>query len=315
MSFSKFKQSQQDSLRKLSEDLAKTEGNNNKADDRLWKPTADKQGNGSAIIRFLATPAVDGGDRQPYVKYYGHSFKNEANGKWYIEKCRSTIGLPDPVMEVNGKLWEDGSYNDKSPEREQARKQKRHQHFVANILVIKDTNAPQNEGKIFLYDFGPGIFNFIKTAMNPPIDDLTKEPLHAAFDPFNFWTGADFYMRFNVKNKQRTYENSSWGAPRVLAPDNELEKIHANEFSIKEFIDPATFKSFEELHKRLAFVLGSKPDSSPREEPKELKKALSKSMKEESVDESLPWDSGSDSNTTFGSDDFDPDDFAKLLED
>ena len=39
-------------------------------DERFWKPTTDKAGNGYAIIRFL--PAVEGED-MPFVKLYSHA--------------------------------------------------------------------------------------------------------------------------------------------------------------------------------------------------------------------------------------------------
>ena len=300
--FSKFKQSQQkDSLTQLSALAEKFKGptsNQSRGDERLWKPVADQHGNGSAIIRFLPSPAVDGDDGIPLTRYYGHAFKSKKN-RWYIEKCRSTINLPDPVMDLNGDLWKITG-DKKCPYKDQAREQKRHQHYVANIYVVKHTNKPDDEGKVFLYDFGPGIFNFIEEARNPRIDDLTGQPLRPAFDPFNFWTGANFFMRFHVENKQRTYKNSSWGQCDALFPnDIDLEKIHNAEFSLKEFTDPATFKSYEELKKRLDTVLGVNEVKTP-EEPRQ-------------VAEPSPRREVS-STTSFMSDDPDDDDFKALID-
>ena len=41
-------------------------------DDRFWKPTVDKAGNGYAVIRFLPAPA---GEDLPWVRYWDHGFK------------------------------------------------------------------------------------------------------------------------------------------------------------------------------------------------------------------------------------------------
>ena len=41
-------------------------------DERIWKPTMDKTGNGYAVIRFL--PAPDGEDL-PWVKLWNHAFQ------------------------------------------------------------------------------------------------------------------------------------------------------------------------------------------------------------------------------------------------
>ena len=51
-------------------------------DDRMWKPTVDKAGNGYAVIRFL--PAVEGDDL-PWAKYWDHFFQGPT-GQWYVEK-------------------------------------------------------------------------------------------------------------------------------------------------------------------------------------------------------------------------------------
>lgn len=64
-------------------------------DDRFWSPTTDKVGNGSAIIRFLDTPMVDGDNELPWIKLYSHGFQGV--GGWYISDCPTTIGKECPV--------------------------------------------------------------------------------------------------------------------------------------------------------------------------------------------------------------------------
>ena len=91
-------------------------------DDRMWKPTVDKAGNGYAVIRFL--PAVEGDDL-PWAKYWDHFFKGPT-GLWYVEKSLTTIGKDDPVSELNSKLWNNGTEEGKAT----ARKQKRGLHYV-----------------------------------------------------------------------------------------------------------------------------------------------------------------------------------------
>lgn len=309
--------SPQESLKRLSEDMEKlTNNTNNKdsiGDDRYWKPKADEHGNGSAIIRFLPPSKADGVAGVNMVKYFGYGFQGPS-GKWYIEKSRSTLGkeFSDPVMELNSRLWKEGEYDDKnSPERKQARAQKRHQHYVANIYVIKHTNRPEDEGKNFLWDFGPAIFNNIEAVRNPPMDDLTGQPLREALNPFDLYNGADFYLRFHVdtKKKQRTYENSSWGNSRqFLESDDEMEKIWESEYSLTEIVAPEAFKSYEELEKRLNFVLGNAPVRKPVED------RIPETPAREQRSTPSPFDK---KPTTFAdeSDDFDPEKFAKLLDD
>ena len=103
-------------------------GNYEKEDtDNYWKPTPDKSGNALAVIRFLPGPAVDGEDALPWVRYFDHGFQNKVTGKWYIEKSLTTFDEKDPVSEYNSQLW-NSTQEDNSPERKQARDQKRRLH-------------------------------------------------------------------------------------------------------------------------------------------------------------------------------------------
>lgn len=61
--------------------------------DGFWKPTRDKAGNASAVIRFLPKHQDD---ELPWVQIYSHSFQSDS-GKWFIDNCPTTNGNPCPV--------------------------------------------------------------------------------------------------------------------------------------------------------------------------------------------------------------------------
>jgi len=183
--FADLKKNRKSSFDKLSQDLDKlTKGNERQKDDTFWAPTVDKAGNGYAVIRFLPAPA---GEDAPYVRYWDHGFQGPT-GKWYIENSLTSIGQEDPVAQFNGKLW-NVSQDDNSPERKQARKQKRRLHFVSNILVVQDSANPENEGKVFKYKYGKKIFNKLNELMNPEFED--EQPMN----PFDLWEGANFKLK------------------------------------------------------------------------------------------------------------------------
>jgi len=145
----------------------------NYGDEREWKATVDKAGNGYAVLRFL--PAPEGQDL-PWVRYWDHGFKGPT-GQWYIENSLTSIGQPDPVGELNGRLWNSGHEEDKDT----ARKQKRRLHYVVNALVVEDPSAPDNVGKVVIYKFGKKIFDKIMDVMQPSFAD------EKAVNPFDFW--------------------------------------------------------------------------------------------------------------------------------
>jgi len=221
-------------------------------DDRLWKPELDKSGNGYAVIRFL--PAPDGED-MPWAKIWSHAFKGPG-GQWYIENSLTTIGKDDPVGEMNRQLWNSGSDRDK----EVARAQKRKLSYYSNIYVVRDPANPQNEGKVMLYKYGKKIHDKILAAMQPEFED--EEPIN----PFDFWAGADFKLKIKKVAGYWNYDSSEFARPGTLGDfsDDELEAIWTKEYSLEEISAPAQFKTYDELKKRLDYVLGvTKPASRP----------------------------------------------------
>ena len=219
-----------------------------KQDERFWQPEVDKSGNGVAVIRFLPSPAVDGDDALPWVRLWNHGFKGPS-GKWYIENSLTTINQKDPVSEYNTVLWNSSS-DDNSPARKQAREQKRKLTYISNILVISDPKHPENEGKVFLYKYGKKIFDKISILMNPEFEG------DEAVNPFDLWNGANFRLKIRTVEGYRNYDQSNFATPSALSDDDShLEKIWKSEYSMKEFIDPKNFKSYEDLKRKLEEVL------------------------------------------------------------
>jgi len=211
-------------------------------DERLWKPQMDKTGNGYAVIRFL--PAVEGEDL-PWAKVWNHAFQGPT-GQWYIENSLTTIGQNDPVSEMNSAYWNSGVESDK----EIARRQKRKLQYFANILVIKDSANPANEGKVMLYRFGKKIFDKCMEAMQPAFED--ENPVN----PFDFWEGADFKLKIRKVDGYWNYDKSEFDKPSpIFKNDDEIEAIWKKQYPLAEFSAESNFKSYDELKKRLDTVL------------------------------------------------------------
>lgn len=236
------------SLDTLSAELTKLNGNQNQkgsADDRFWTATVDKAGNGYAVIRFLPAPGDEG---VPFIRMFDHGFQGPT-GLWYIENSLTTIGKQDPVSEYNSKLW-NSTTDDKSPERKQARDQKRRLHFISNIYVVSDSGNPANEGKVFLYKYGKKIFDKLNEAMNPQFED------EEAMNPFDLWSGANFKLKIRQVDGYRNYDKSEFDKQSPLFDDDEkMEEVWKKEYSLQDFLAPSNFKSYEELQSRLLKVL------------------------------------------------------------
>jgi hypothetical protein len=227
---------------KLVKEVEKMNSVGNSSDERIWKLECDKGGNGYAVIRFLPAP---NGEDLPFVKLYSHAFQGP--GGWYIENSLTTLGQKDPVSEHNTMLWNNGTDAGK----EQARKQKRKLTYIANIYVVKDPANPANEGKVFLYKFGKKIFDKLTAAMQPEFED------EEAIDPFDFWQGANFKLKAKNVAGYRNYDSSEFARPDALLDDDDaMEAIWKKEYSLAELVGADQFKSYDDLKKRLDYVLG-----------------------------------------------------------
>jgi len=245
MSFENLKRNR-DQISKLVQAAESVGGGEQKSyvDERVWKPTVDKAGNGYAVLRFL--PATEGAEL-PWVRYWDHGFKGPT-GLWYIENSLTSIGQPDPVGELNSRLWNSGIDADK----EKARTQKRRLHYVVNTLVVEDPSAPHNEGKVFLYKFGKKIFDKIMDVMQPAFQD--ESPVN----PFDFWEGADFKLKIRNVEGYRNYDKSEFSSQSALydGDDSRLESLYNQLHNLNEFTDPTNYKTYDELKAKLMRVLG-----------------------------------------------------------
>ena len=250
MSFENLKRNR-DQINKLLSAAESVGGSSEKksyGDDRFWKPVVDKAGNGYAIIRFL--PAAEGEDL-PWVRYWDHGFKGPT-GMWYIEKSLTSIGQTDPVGELNSRLWNSGIDADK----DKARDQKRRLHYVTNIQVISDPANPENEGKVFLYQFGKKIFDKIMDVMQPAFADETP------VNPFDFWEGANFKLKIRNVEGYRNYDKSEFEGPSALSDDDsKLEEVYGKLNKLSEFTDPSNYKTYDELKAKLMRVLGEEVEA------------------------------------------------------
>ena len=209
---------------------------------KMWKPTRDKAGNGFAVISFLPAPT---GEDFPFVRIWDHGFQGPT-GLWYIENSLTTLDRDDPVSEYNSKLWNSGVEEDKA----EARKMKRRLKYVSNILVVSDPSNPQNEGNVFLYQYGAKIFGKLQELLNPQFEDET------AADPFNMWEGANFRLKIQKVAGYPNYDKSVFDTPSAISDDDsELERIFNEEHSLNELVDPKNFKSYDDLKTKFYRVL------------------------------------------------------------
>ena len=119
---------------------------------------------------------------------------------------------------------------------------------------MKDPTNPSNEGKVFLFKYGKKIFDKIMEAMQPEFEDETP------INPFDFWQGANFKLKIVKKDGYWNYDKSEFDKiGPVLEDDDALEALWKRQYSLTAITAPDQFKSYDDLEKRLKYVLGKKP--------------------------------------------------------
>ncbi|AAP76145.1 single-stranded DNA-binding protein [Escherichia phage AV109] len=232
----------------LAAQMAKLNGNKgfSSEDKGEWKLKLDASGNGQAVIRFLPAKTDDA---LPFAILVNHGFKK--NGKWYIETCSSTHGDYDscPVCQYISK---NDLYNTNKTEYSQL---KRKTSYWANILVVKDPQAPDNEGKVFKYRFGKKIWDKIN-AMIAVDTEMGETPVDVTCP----WEGANFVLKVKQVSGFSNYDESKFlnqSAIPNIDDESFQKELFEQMVDLSEMTSKDKFKSFEELNTKFNQVLGT----------------------------------------------------------
>lgn len=251
--FSSMKKNRKKSTEKMRERIEKeNSGGQSNSDDREWKLQRDKAGNGYAIIRFLppseqdVTNAPEGTspeDVSPWALVWQHGFK--VNGRWFINECPRTIGNDCPVCEKEKELVENAGGWDlprEHPARKTYTDRKGKKNYYSNVLVVKDTANPDNEGKVFIFRYGPKIHEKILAPMFPEFED------EESMDPFDAWDGANFKLKAQNKDGYVNYDRSEFESPSAIAEDDDdIERILMSGHYLGSYLAPDKYKDEAKL--------------------------------------------------------------------
>jgi len=227
-----------------------------KVDERLYQPKLNDDGTFQAVIRFLWSPDTD----IPFVKKFSHGFQGP--GGWYIEDCPTTVGNDCPACKANGVEWNKGTEAAQNLARQRARRLS----VYSNILVLKDPQTPENEGKVFVYRYGKKIHDKIMEKINPGENSI-EDPV-MIFDPYD---GANFKLiirKVRVKGgkPQNNYDSSQFSEKTSLG-DAQIENAEKNLYKLAEFSSAEKFKSYEELEMKFNKISGTRKEEVVQQRP------------------------------------------------
>lgn len=215
-------------------------------DNRFYKLTKDKNGNGAALIRFL--PDSEKGMIQKLFKVNTTITKN-GKKRFVSEYSPSSIGQPCPFQEKWQELWNAG-------DKEGSKLFGRGIKYVANIKVIKDPANPENEGKIFLYEMSGAMKDKIQNAVDPSEQDRALGAVPKEL--FNPIKGNSFRLvAKRGANGQINYDSSeviNEVTSIYNSVEEAIEDIKTNTYKLSDLLKPESFMSYQQLQDKLKWV-------------------------------------------------------------
>ena len=259
-------------------------------DPRFFKPQPDKNGRGTITLRFLPSKDTD----TDFIKADLHEFSTRS-GSYFKDNCPKNIGKECPICDYAWGNWKKGDKEHNKPFEKFTPKQK----YIMNIIVLKDKENPDNEGKVFLWHFGNQIMKKI------------REQIAAGVYPWDWEKGLDFKLKIETKQFEGkavpNYDSSYFVEdedPSPLDADVGDEDL----FALSEFLDAKNYKSFDDLkdsfEKRSGVdaskigngSLKSRDDDDDDDKPRQRASSLKKETREEApvVEDDLPFDQPAD---------------------
>ena len=230
----------------LGTDPFATTANKYAEDNRFYKLTKDKDGNGGAVIRFLPDS-----EKGLIEEVFRINTTIEKNGKkrFVNEITPSTIGLPCPFQEEWQRLWNSG-------DKEGSKRFGRSKKYITNIKVLKDPNNPANEGKIFLFEMSGKMKQMIQDALNPSQQDrdLGSTPK----EMFNPLKGHSF----RLVSKKGANDMINYDSSAIIEKEDgiystveeAIKDIKENTYKLSDLKKPENLLSYEELLKKFKWV-------------------------------------------------------------
>ena len=195
-----------------------------------------KDGSYEVVMRFLPSHRDE---ISPFVENRNHMFQLK-NGTWFGCDCLSKFGKPCPICDYNRAMWK--KYSKEEAKNHTLGKFK--PNYVSNVLIVRNDNAPETEGKVFRFEYKSLVMGLISKAMTDHEDP--EEGIIKGFNPFDWKNGANFIFKGVQAGKFTKNDGSCFGAQKpinrwdratkkfVPLTDEEIDAIEAQLYTLAD---------------------------------------------------------------------------------
>lgn len=206
-------------------------------DPRVYKIDMDENGKCSKTIRLL--PSIDTDIAFVPTSYH---YMQTPGGSVFRKDCPKNINKKCPICE---KAW-DGWKELSDDEKELRQPYRQQQRWLVNCVVIEDPEHPENNGKVFLFDFGPQFKNMI--------DELCNQ----GDFPWDWDTGRNLKIKGYMGKGKNGKPMPKFEKSDFEEKPSALELNIGNEdlIPLLPFVDESKFMSYEDLKEAFESAMG-----------------------------------------------------------
>lgn len=198
--------------------------NKGSSDSRLFRVSRNKMGGNNIVLRLL--PSAHGDNAIEAVNVYksfeaGISFRAPSQDE-------ISAGFVDFVSTEAWNSWRNG-------DRDKFRKLMPTQRYFTNVFVIKDSVTPDNEGKVFMLEFGRQLYTLIASTIS---GEGSGEPGNP-FDMLGEVNSMNLTWRVTTPPGQRfpKYEFGLVDDYKNFGKRTDLETIFDSTYNLTEFVN------------------------------------------------------------------------------
>lgn len=231
-------------FKQVSDAAPKSRDENGKKDftiENLFTPTY-KDGKTEVVMRFLP-PNVN--EFKPFVANWLHIQKG------FGCDCLAKFGKKCPICEHNHALWKKYPKT-ASKEEQQIRNSKlivrEKKLFYTNVLIVRNDNNPETEGKVFRYCFGPKIMGMMNKVMAGYED--SEEGWQEGINPYDWTEGANFTLKGVMAEYGPNYDDSKFGKQKAINRYDRATKTYIPLDTVEQDAIEAQLYTLDEIDKK-----------------------------------------------------------------
>lgn len=211
-------------------------------------------------------------------QYYIHGWTSATDGRYVTCVCPTTYGEECPICTERFRLWNKGDEASKELSKNLARKER----FYANVYVVDDPTAEENNGTVKIFGYGRQIAKIIDEAMN---GDDAEEVGGRMFE----FSKDGCNLRIKVEKNKAGFP--SYVRSKFITPSSIAVSLEDIEDQLHDFDPLLIRKTSEEMKEMLETALyGVDEDTNESSVVDNSKVDMNTTSQDGSIDDEIPMD-------------------------